>query len=454
MIFNTKPSIRRKLILMFFSSSIILYIFLEGIIHYVVQSHFYNLDYQHITEKVNVMKQSTLAKKFDPFTMESSYFSGLEIWIIENKIVTYQNSETILPVKALQFFLKNQNEKRSWEWNNEKDRYLAFSFSVNGNDTLVIGVNINHHVEFFYVLSLIVIWSIVAMSLVSGLCAILIVNNGLRPLKIFESYLTKIHPSQIHVRIPTKKLPIELQTLSKVQNSMLYRLDQGFKKIKDFSSDIAHELRTPLNNMIIQTQVVLSKDRDLFEYQNTLASNLEELERFNKTINDILYLAKSENLLLYKNDEWLNLNEVILPLIEYYNIAVDDKYVQIIMEGEGTIYCDKIMFQRAVNNLLSNAIRHAVPNSIINVIIKQSNSMIEVGIINEGDTISKPSLPFIFDRFYRADKSREHHLSIGAGLGLAITKSIIDTYGASIKVRSENRKTEFWMCFRRTEPKH
>lgn len=432
---------------MFFGASIILYIILGGIIHFVVQSHFYNLDYQHITEKFSVIKKKNLTNNFDSLTMESSYFNALNIWIVETETVTYQNSEIVLPIDALQFLLTNQNEKRSWEWDNESDRYLAFSFSINDGDTLVIGVNINHHVEFFYILSLVVIWSIIAMSLVSGLCAILIVNNGLRPLKIFESYLMKIHPSHIDVRIPTQELPIELQALSEVQNAMLNRLEQGFKRLKDFSSDIAHELRTPLSNMIIQTQVVLSKDRCLLEYQDTLASNLEELERVNKTINDTLYLAKAENLLLYQNDEWLNLCKEISPLIEYYNIAGEDKSVKIIMKGEGEIYCDKLMFQRALNNLLSNAIRHAEPNSIINIILKQSDSTIAIGIINIGDTIPESSLPFVFDRFYRADKSRKHIHSIGAGLGLAITKSILETYGATIKVRSKEGKTEFWICF-------
>lgn len=448
MIFNAKPSIRRKLILMFLGALIMFHIILGGIIQHVVQSHFYNQDYQHITEKFTVIKQSNPTGNFDPVTVKSSYFSALKLWIIENEMVTYQNSDIALPTDALRFFLINQNAKRSWEWNNENNRYLAFSFSLNDEYTLVIGTNINHHTEFFYVLSLAVFWSIVAISLVSGLCSILIINNGLRPLKKFEYYLAQIHPNHIDVRIPTKKLPIELQALSDVQNAMLDRLDRGFKRLNDFSSDIAHELKTPLSNMITQAQVVLSNDRDLPEYQDTLASNLEELERINKTINDTLYLAKSENSLLYQNDEWLNLSKEISLLVEYHNITAEDKAVRIVMQGQGEIFCDKSMFQRAVNNLLANATRHATPNSVINVIIKQSDNTTTISVTNIGDSIPAASLPFIFDRFYRADKSREHKYSIGAGLGLAITKSIIEAYGGTITARSTDGKTEFLMCFR------
>jgi two-component system heavy metal sensor histidine kinase CusS len=434
--------------LMFLGALIMSHIFLGAIIHYIVQSHFYTEDYQHISEKFTAIKQSNLTENFDHVTMESSYFSALKIWTIENEMVTYQNSDIALPVDALQFFLINQNVKRSWEWDNENSRYLAFSFNLNDEYTVVIGTNINHHIEFFYTLSIAIFWSIVGISLASGLCSILIINNGLRPLKRIELYLAKIHPNNIAVRIPTKQLPIELQALSEVQNAMLDRLDQGFKRLNDFSSDIAHELKTPLSNMITQTQVVLSKDRDLPEYQDTLFSNLEELERINKTINDTLYLAKSENSLLYQNDEWLNTNKEISLLVEYHNITAADKAVSIDVQGEGEIFFDKSMFQQAVNNLLANATRHAASNSIINIIIKQSDNTTTIGVTNRGDTIPEAALPFIFDRFYRADKSREHKYSIGAGLGLAITKSIIEAYDGTITARSIDGKTEFWICFR------
>lgn len=344
--------------------------------------------------------------------------------------------------------MNNRNVKQSWEWEQEGDRYLAFSFILSAEITLVMGVNINHHVTFFKEINWVIFWSIVLAVLISLTYSVFIVNRGLRPLKKFEYYLKKVSPGHLDIRIPVQELPAELETLSNVQNTMLDRLDHGFQLLGDFSSDIAHELRTPLTNMTTQTQVVLSKDREISDYQDALESNLEELERISKTINDTLYLAKSENSLLYQNNEKLDLSREVSRLIEYYSIAGEEKGVSIRLEGQGELYCDKSMFQRAINNLLSNAIRHASPNSVIKVVIKQFDTELTVRIINHGDTIPESSLPFIFDRFYRADKSREHTHSVGAGLGLAITKSIIEAYGGSIVAKSSNDMTEFLITFK------
>lgn len=448
MIFNSRPSMRKHLILMFFGASIILHVIFGGVIHYSVQTHFYDQDYQHITEKFSAITQSNPATGFNAEDMNGFDVSALKIWTIENGAISYQNSEIALPVAAIRFLLKQKNEKQSWAWEQEDTRYLAFSFALNAETTLVIAANISHHIEFFKVINLVILWSTLAVILVTGFSGIFIVNRGLHPLREFAHHLAKISPERLDIRIPIQKLPTELEALSQVQNAMLDRLDHGFQRLSDFSSDIAHELRTPLSNIAIQTQVVLSKNRDLVEYQDVLGSNLEELERINKTINDILYLAKSENSLLCQNNEKLNLNEEISQLAEYHDVAGEEKGVSIQLEGRGEFFCDKSMFQRAMNNLLSNAIRHASPNSNIRVIIKQVGNKLSIGVINHGDTIPKSSLPFIFDRFYRADKSREHTNSVGAGLGLPITRSIIDAYGGTIFAKSSDSFTEFWINFR------
>ncbi len=96
---------------------------------------------------------------------------------------------------------------------------------------------------------------------------------------------------------------MELSELVEAQNKMLDRLQTGFNRLSEFSSDIAHELRTPLTNIMTQTQVILASSRSVEEYQDVLGSNIEELERLNKTIRDTLYLAKSENQLLHRNKE-------------------------------------------------------------------------------------------------------------------------------------------------------
>ena len=439
---------RKHLVLMFLGTSVVLHAFVGGVIQYAVQAHFYTQDYQHINEKMVAILQANPSESFDAKKINDIEITALKIWTIEDDTITYQNSDIVLPTEALPFLLSNRNAKQSWEWEQESNRYIAFSFAAGSEATLVMGVDINHHVAFFKEINWVIFWSIALAILISLTYSIFIVNRGLRPLKKFEYYLKKVSPGHLDIRIPVQELPVELEDLSNVQNTMLDRLDRGFQRLSDFSSDIAHELRTPLSGMTTRTEVVLSKSREAAVYQDALGSNLEELGRINKTINDTLFLAKSENSLLYQNNEQLDLTREISRLVEYYNIAGEEKGVNINLEGQGELYCDKSMFQRAINNLLSNAIRHSTPNSEITVIIKQLDNELTVGVINHGDTIPEDSLPFIFDRFYRADKSREHTHSVGAGLGLAITQSIIEAYGGEIVVKSFNDMTEFWMVFK------
>lgn len=270
---------------------------------------------------------------------------------------------------------------------------------------------------------------------------------GFKPLQYLQDRIKQVQPNKLSIRLSDEHLPNELVELAKIQNQMLDRLELGFERLSDFSSDIAHELKTPLSNIMTQTHVTLSQPRTPNEYQEILSSNLEELERINKTINDTLYLAKSENDLLLKDNMQLDLEQLFAPIIEYYSIVSEETGVTIHLSGNGSLWGDKSMMQRVANNLLSNAIRHSAPDSDIQIKIEENQSNIVLSISNIGDKIPDKDLPFIFERFYRADKSRQHSSSTGAGLGLTIVRSIVNLHNGDISVQSEGKKTTFLLTF-------
>jgi len=437
-----------KLIMMFIGTTIVLQLVLGSIAQYTIKSHFYQLGASYIQQQFNALNQNTSVTPNHKKMILGFARSSLIVWNVQNDKVSFRNSVVPLPSSPSAFVLSHRNKTYSRQWKHGDNHYLAVSFFISDSTTVVVGININHHIAFFETISRMFFWLTVVMSVLAALYSMVIVSNGLRPLKRFEKYLTRIRPGHLNIRIPTQQLPSELEALSKVENAMLDRLDDGFNRLSDFSSDIAHELRTPLTNLTTQTQVVLTSDRSVEEYRDILGSNLEELERINKTINDTLYLAKAENSLLYKNNEELKVCKAIEQLIEYHNIVAEDKQIDIKLEGEGILFCDKQMFQRAINNLLSNAIRHSEIYSTIRILIKpQSKGGLIVSISNTGDTIPEDCLPFIFNRFYRKDTSREHDYGFGAGLGLAITKSIVETYNGTITAQSSDGQTKFEMTF-------
>lgn len=432
---------------MFVGSTILVHLLVGELAQRTIKSYFYDVAAQHLVKKFDGFKKRsdfdfTKVRTVRRFDREPS-----KIWNINKNTVTYQNTQTQLPLAAGEFFVQNQNDKFLYRLKVGEEVFLLSSFFVDQNNTLVIGINTSHHLDFFEAVNTLIFWFTVAVSVLAGIYSTVIVNNALRPLKRFETYLSRVRPGRLDIRVPTKKLPIELETLSYEQNAMLDRLDLGFQRLSDFSTDIAHELRTPLTNLTTQTQVALSNDRDIEEYRDILGSNLEELERINKTINDTLYLAKAENSLLYQEKEHLDLAKEISQLIEFQEILAEDKGITITLTGNAELYADRQMLQRAINNLISNAVRHAYENSRIDVKIIQDGKDLQIAISNDGKTISEDNLPFIFDRFYRGDCSRSQgedcSAGAGAGLGLAITKSIIETFDGNIIAKSENEHTTF-----------
>ncbi|PPC97759.1 MAG: two-component sensor histidine kinase, partial [Methylotenera sp.] len=210
-----------------------------------------------------------------------------------------------------------------------------------------------------------------------------------------------------------------------------------------FSSDLAHELRTPISNLMTQTQVALSKERSADEYREVLYSNLEEYERLARMIADMLFLAKADNGLIIPSSEVVDLSTEVRELFGFYEAIADEQGVNLVLAGEGTVKGDKLMLRRALSNLLSNAIRHTTYGGSVKVFINQSKSKeMSIAIENFGETIAKEYLPRLFDRFYRVDPSRQK-ASDGAGLGLAITKSIIEAHQGKIQVLSLNGSTRF-----------
>nr|WP_255428843.1 heavy metal sensor histidine kinase [Saccharophagus sp. K07] len=207
--------------------------------------------------------------------------------------------------------------------------------------------------------------------------------------------------------------------------------------------NIAHELRTPLTNLATQTQVGLGLARTLEEYRELLYSNLEEQERLTKMVNDMLWLAQSENGLLKPNWELLDLRQEVEATFEFFEALAEDKKITLAVGGDRVnVMADRSMLRRVISNLLSNALRYTPENETINVTVEGVGNQAQITIENPGQGIPEDHLPKLFDRFYRVDPSRQRQ-SEGAGLGLAIVKSIIEAHDGNVEVSSEMGTTRF-----------
>jgi two-component system, OmpR family, heavy metal sensor histidine kinase CusS len=280
------------------------------------------------------------------------------------------------------------------------------------------------------------------------------VHQGLRPLRGLSQAMSKIQSDRLELRLEPEKVPLELKELVLSFNHMLERLQQGFSRLTHFSADIAHELRTPLSNIITQTQVGLGRARSAQEYRELLYSNLEEQERLAKMINGMLWLAKSDNGLIRPRIAPLDLVQEVLALFEFFEALAQERQLELVLlDAVGRTYApgaagpdlqaDRELLRRALSNLLSNAIRHAEPGSRVGVRLSVSaDARVDISVENAGADIEAHHLPHLFERFYRADPSRQRHTE-GAGLGLAIVQSIIKAHGGEISVSSQGGSTRF-----------
>jgi len=308
---------------------------------------------------------------------------------------------------------------------------------------VALAIDIEHHARFMSRFRRTLLLLGVAAALASGLLGWLVARRGLAPLRQMGEQTARVTAARLDQRLPEDSVPQELAELAASLNAMLGRLEDAFARLSAFSSDLAHELRTPISNLMTQTQVALSMDRDAATYRDTLGSNAEELERMARMVADMLFLAKADHGLMLPSAERVDLAREVRELFDYYDALAEDAGVTLTLLGEGQVTGDRLMLRRALNNLLSNALRHTPCGGGITVGILSSAHETLLRVENTGTPIAEDDLPHLFDRFYRADKSRTHDAAEGSGLGLAITRAVVEAHGGRIGVASDVVSTRF-----------
>jgi len=313
--------------------------------------------------------------------------------------------------------------------------------SIDEAYTIAVAVPIDHHLRFIegfrYTLWLMIAGSIAITSLMGWIA----VQQGHAPLRNIVAQIRRISANELNTRLTPDSVPRELTDLASSFNEMLERMEEAFLRLSNFSADIAHELRTPVTNLMTQTQVALSQTRDPDEYREILYSNIEEFEHMAQMIGDMLFLAQADNGLCKPNVAEFDLTGEVRTLFEYYEVWADECGIMLTLSGDANVVGDKLMLQRALNNLLANAIRHTPAGGTVSVHLEQvKNGEIHIDVKSPGSDIAPEHLQKLFDRFYRVNPSRQER---GTGLGMAIVKSIIDAHGGKIEVTSTGEVTWF-----------
>jgi heavy metal sensor kinase len=272
-------------------------------------------------------------------------------------------------------------------------------------------------------------------------------TSAIRPVEEMSAAASRISAGNLSERIQEPAPGNELGRLARVLNSTFGRLDAAFAQQKQFTADAAHELRTPLAVLISETQTTLARERTAGEYRETVEVCLDTAQGMKRLTESLLTLARVDAG-AEKIQEPINLAELASTCASRVNTIIQQNGLELNCNLQpASVIGNPERIGQVITNLLTNAVYYNKPSGKISVTTGMSAEKSWLAIADTGHGIAPEDLPHIFERFYRADKSRSN-ASGRTGLGLAICKAIMDAEEGSIEVSSQpGQGTTFTISF-------
>src|SRR5450432_3642253 len=273
----------------------------------------------------------------------------------------------------------------------------------------------------------------------AGLGGYVLSASSLAPLASMAAQAGKITGSNLETRLDIGRPAEELAVLVASFNELLSRLDQSFESMRRFVADASHELRTPIAIIRGEADVALSQARGAAEYQESLAIVLDESRRLSHLVDDLLNLARADAGHVKLQTHAFYLNDLLADCCRSVQALAAARQIPVECRAPGDIQFrgDEELLRRLVMNLLDNAIRYTPPGGSVEAALESEGELVRIRVADTGIGIPEEAAPHIFERFYRADKSRSRQDG-GFGLGLAIVKWIAESHNGAVELRSRN----------------
>ncbi len=282
-----------------------------------------------------------------------------------------------------------------------------------------------------------------AAILLSAAISPLLIRRGLRAIGRLSQVMAETGSDRLTRPEPLPPLPRELLPLGEALTTMRQSLATDFLRLTQFADDLAHEIRTPLNVLLGQNQVALSQVRSTAEYQSLLEGNIEELEGLSRLIENILFLARAAHNNVKVHKARVVLHDTLETLIDFLEPVAEEKAITLALSATGTVTVDNLLFQRAMTNLLTNAIRYSPDRSTISVSTAHDGDHVDITVANPGEALAEPEK--VFERFWRGDNVRH---TAGSGLGLSLVSAIAALHGGNAYYRYERGQHVFGLRLR------
>jgi signal transduction histidine kinase len=292
------------------------------------------------------------------------------------------------------------------------------------------------------------LWLGLIAFLATGAGGFAMLHFGLKPLQRLSDAVSRISERDFRLPLDGAPLPSELRPIEERLQQTLDLLKRAFAREKQAAADISHELRTPLAALMTTLEVALRKQRSPEEYREILQDCRDSGKHMTQLVERLLALARLDagaDLVRAREVDAAVLAEqcaaMVRPLAEAHGLALTVRH-----QGNARLKTDPDKLREVLNNLLHNAIQYNRPHGSIDLEVRRDNGSLELAVRDTGIGITAQAREHIFERFYRADPSRQAD-GLNAGLGLAIVKGYVDLLGGSIRVDStEGQGSAFRVC--------
>ncbi|NJN69869.1 MAG: HAMP domain-containing protein [Nitrospira sp.] len=263
-------------------------------------------------------------------------------------------------------------------------------------------------------------------------------GRALRPVDEITLAAQRIAAGDLSQRLSMTAAHDEIGRLAATFNNMIGRLDASFRQIRQFTSDASHELRTPLTVMKGETDLILRRSRPMEDYKSVLESNLEEIDRMTRIVDELLFLSRADTGEVKIEALPVALQALVEDVHRQATLLGHDRNIEVML---GTVMPvvvqgDDLRLRELLLNLVENAIKYSHPGGKVEITLLKDRREARLSVTDHGIGIAPGDHQKIFQRFFRTDMARTHTKK-GTGLGLAICAWIADLHNGRVEVQSD-----------------
>lgn len=301
--------------------------------------------------------------------------------------------------------------------------------------SLLVMMDMQHHVHFMHDFKVYLWIGLMLSAILVGGLGYVIALGLLSPLSRLAQRMQVVSAQDMKAQQLPLPETAELRALADSFNTMLMRLAGTFDRLQEVSANMAHELRTPLNALMLQAQVTLSQPRSVAEYEDQLEASLEELSQMSRMVEDMLFLARSDNGLTTLKCSLIDIDSLLRKICHFYLPISESKNLEVSLTGAARVYADEGLLRRAFVNLISNAFTYAPVGSHVKIEVSVDRDECTICFENQA-SLTDLQLSRLCDRFWRADGVRGDGVHVG--LGLAIVVSIAQLHNGSLSLLQQD----------------